>query len=95
MAAMQVLFGTVAIDCMPGNDCRRCLNCVILVEIEKFFIRLFMPKTVVGVAGNDTGYFEAFLFKTMVIMNMHDCMYKGGAMKCSFFFIVVLFLLYF
>ncbi|MDD5321733.1 MAG: cation transporting ATPase C-terminal domain-containing protein [Methylococcales bacterium] len=46
---MQVLFGTVAIDAHTWLMITAVASSVfILVEIEKFFIRLFMPKVTVG-----------------------------------------------
>ena len=49
---MQVLFGTVAIDALTWQMIVVVASSVfILVEIEKFFIRLFMPKVDVGKRG--------------------------------------------
>jgi hypothetical protein len=49
---MQVLFGTVAIDAHTWQMIVAVASSVfILVEIEKFFIRLFMPKADVGKRG--------------------------------------------
>lgn len=47
--SMQVLFGTVAIDGQTWKMIVAVASSVfILVEIEKFFIRLLLPKAVVG-----------------------------------------------
>ena len=50
---MQVLFGTVAIDVHTWQMIVAVASSVfILVEIEKFFIRLFMPKAAAGKSRN-------------------------------------------